>query len=396
MSHARRRLRVGFITDIPTPYRDPLLERLHRRGSLDLQVIYCASSFVDRHWHLPPPAFPARVLARRGFVVRGPTVLTYLIQPEIVGLVWRAGFDLLFVSSFVQPTSLLAMATARLLGVPYAIVCESHDRRERSWALRLLRDPFLRRVIGGAAGGLAVGSLAREHLHRYGLPEERIFLFPNTPDVERFRREAAAARARRVEVRGQLATSPEAPVAIYVGRLLAIKDVQTLLAAWSRVQEELPEAILWVVGEGPERSPLTRLAARVCPGGVRFHGHCQQEELAALYAAADLFVLPSRDEPWGVVVNEAGASGLPLVTSDRVGAAPDLVSPGETGFTFPSGDHQALARVMLSVLCSPDRGAAMGRRAQEVATTWGYDLAEAQFFEAVEALAPPAPVRRRS
>jgi glycosyltransferase involved in cell wall biosynthesis len=404
VSHTRRRLRVGFITDIPTPYRDPLLERLHRRESLDLRVIYCASSFVDRHWQLPSRAFPARVLARRGFVVRGSTVLTYLVQPEIVGLVWRSGFDLLFVSSFAQPTSLLAMASARLRGVPYAIVCESHDRRERSRALQLFREPFLRRVIGGAAGGLAVGSLARQHLRRYGLQEDRIFLFPNTPDVERFRREAAAAHPHREETRRRLATPPGAPVAVYVGRLLAVKDVPALVAAWGRVVEELPEAVLWVVGEGPQRQQLVRQAARVCPGAVRFLGHRQQEELPSLYAAADLFVLPSLDEPWGVVVNEAGATGLPLVTSDRVGAAADLVLPGETGFTFPAGDREALARVLLEVLRRPDRGAALGHRAQALVAGWGYDLAESQFLAAVEALAAPArpgeryhaPVRSRT
>jgi glycosyltransferase involved in cell wall biosynthesis len=375
-------VRVGFITDIPTPYRDPLLARLHRQPGLDLQVTYCAVSFVDRDWRLPELGFPARVLVRRGVVRRNETVLTYLIQPEIAGIIWRGRYDLLVVSSFAQPTSVIAMVTARLLGLPYAVVCESHARKDRSRTLELLRGPLLRQLLGHAAGGFATGSLARAYLHDYGIPEDRLFFLPNTPDVDRFRREATAARPRRDVTRARLRTAATAPVAIFVGRLLAIKEVDTLLEAWSLVRERRPDAMLWVVGAGPERARLLRRAG----DGVRFAGFCQQEELPALYAAADCFVLPSRDEPWGVVVNEAAACGLPLVTSDRVGAAADLVHQGQTGYTFPAGDARALAARLLAILGLPDRGASLGAAARRVVSAWGYDFAEAQFLAGVAAM----------
>src|SRR6185295_13276085 len=121
------------------------------------------------------------------------------------------------------------------------------------------------------------------------------------------------------------------------------KDPATLLEAQARLERGAEAPWLVLVGDGPESKSLRELASARNLRRVRFAGSREPSELPGIYAAADLFVLPSRHEPWGVVVNEAMAAGLPVVLSDRVGAAPDLLVDGANGRLFPAGDAGRLA-----------------------------------------------------
>ena len=119
--------------------------------------------------------------------------------------------------------------------------------------------------------------------------------------------------------------------------------------------------------------------------GVRLAGSRPWAELPAVYAAADLFVLPSRFEPWGAVVLEAMACGLPVIVSDKVGCAPDLVRPGENGWIVPAGDPDALAAALREALAEPEQLARMGGTSSRVSATWGEDACIESFVAAVNA-----------
>src|SRR5205823_1157153 len=127
-----------------------------------------------------------------------------------------------------------------------------------------------------------------------------------------------------------------------------------------------PAARLWVLGDGPERPELEALAGEVAPRQVFWHGFINQSQMPSLLAAADAFVLPSEDEPWGLAVNEAMACGLPAVCSDRVGCVPDLVRDGVTGFCYPVGDVMALADRLSTLLGDRTACRRMGQAAQDL------------------------------
>jgi glycosyltransferase involved in cell wall biosynthesis len=126
-----------------------------------------------------------------------------------------------------------------------------------------------------------------------------------------------------------------------------------------------------VSGEGPERSRLEEVAGRA---GTRatFTGDRPWEAVVETYVAGDVFALLSRHEPWGVVVNEAAACGLPLVLSDRVGAARDLLRPGENGMLVPADDVEAAAAALRRVAGAPELRRRMGARSRELAKSFGY------------------------
>jgi glycosyltransferase involved in cell wall biosynthesis len=149
-----------------------------------------------------------------------------------------------------------------------------------------------------------------------------------------------------------------------------------------------PSARLWIIGDGALRPQLERLAARAAPGRVVWHGFVNQSQMPGLLAAADVFVMPSEAEPWGLAVNEAMAVGLPVVCSDGVGCAADLVRPGETGYQYPVGDVAALANCLDRLRANEADRARMGRAAQELVLN-DYDAAATarQIAEAVRDIA---------
>ncbi len=217
------------------------------------------------------------------------------------------------------------------------------------------RRPFwrwhTRRRLARYDAWLAVGTRARDYLAGFGVPDPLVFASPHAVDNERFRE--AAARARRPEHRARLRAAfgiPEgARVALFAGKLSPHKRPQDLILA--AAQAARPIHLLFA-GAGPdEQACRVLVAATGVPAS--FAGFLNQSRMPEAFAAADCLVLPSESETWGLVVNEALASGVPCVVSDGVGCAPDLVDGRLTGRVVPRGDIEALARALDATI---DRG----------------------------------------
>jgi glycosyltransferase involved in cell wall biosynthesis len=214
---------------------------------------------------------------------------------------------------------------------------ESHDLDPRPAWRRRVKDTVATPIIRGATSVLAVGSAARESALARGAREVRVFA--NTIDVGRW-----IARAEALE-----RAPHDAMLVLSVGRDVPEKGFDVLRAAWAD--------------------------AEIVTGGL------SEEELAQRYVDADVFALLSRHEPWGVVVNEAAASGLPLVLSDRVGAAYDLLRDGENGFLVPADDVHATAEAF-GKLTDPALRRRMGERSRELVREWNYDASVEAFLAA--------------
>jgi glycosyltransferase involved in cell wall biosynthesis len=283
----------------------------------------------------------------------------------------------------------LAAAWARRRGVPYLVTSESHPRAHgllRRGAKRLLAGRLVRR----ASGWLPVSSRAEDLLVALGADRARCRHVPNAPDTERF---AAARRdaAGRARTRAELAAG-DAPVTLFVGRLVPAKGLDVLLEAAARVS---PRPTLWVAGGGPLAEPLSVRAAALGLGpSVRFLGDASYDRVTALWGAADLAVLPSVHEPYGVSLHEGMAAGCAGLATEAVGAALDLIEPGVTGARVPAGDPAALAQAWGRLLADPARLARMGEAAAAKAASRGRDFAVRQTEDAtLAAIAAAAAVR---
>lgn len=362
------RPRILAISEIPTPYRLPLYRALAERDDLDLEVVFCAAEQPDRPWQLGEAleGVPHRVLRNIPLRVRPRTSgFVYEINPEIFGVLHDAQPDLLVVGGYAIFAEQAAIGFARARGIPYVLHSESHLLKPRSAAVRAAKRVLLPGIVSGAAAGLAVGSPAARYLAAYGLHPGRIRIFPNTIDVARYRADAESARARAAEIRHTRGL-PER-YHLYAGRLVEVKGIRDFLQARALLGAEALPAI--VAGEGP-------LATEVAAAdGVLHVGFQQREALVELFALAEATVVPSLSEPWGVVVNESLACGTPVIASDAVGAAEDLVRDGVNGRIYAAGDVRALAEALR--LSPPSDGS----RAR--IDRWTYEFATEQFIEAV-------------
>jgi glycosyltransferase involved in cell wall biosynthesis len=257
-------------------------------------------------------------------------------------------------------------------------------------ALKRLILPWIFRLADVA---IAPSSRSRQFLLSMGLKPDRVIVTPYVVDNDWWR--AAAASADRDSVRRVLALPLEANVFLYCAKLQPWKCPNDLLEAFARLEGS--DAYLVFAGEGPLRGALERRAdALGVRARVRFLGFTNQSALPGTYKAADVFVLPSAYEPFGVVVNEAMLCGCVPIVSDRVGAGGDLVTDGETGLTYEAGDVARLAMAMGRLAADPSLRESLRAAGSARISAWSPDLNIDRFVEAVELVSQDSGLRRRS
>ncbi len=363
-------VRLTVVLPEPTPYRTGMLDRLAGRPDLDLSVVYAGSSLQRRTWDV---ALRHRAVLVDGRRVPGAYRVLRHDYPLSLG-VFRAlrasRPEVVVVSGWSTFASQATVAWCRRHGVPYVLLVESNERDARPGWRRTVKNAVVPTVVGGAAEVLVVGTLARDAMRARGVPAERISVVANTIDVRRFGREANELVPRRNALRAEAGVAPEDVAVLCVARLAPEKGLDELVRAVAYADD--PRLVLLLAGSGPERTRLASLAAEL---GVRLvlMPDTPWERIVERYVVADVFALLSRHEPWGVVVNEAAACGLPLVLSDRVGAAFDLLEDGRNGVLVPVNDAAAAGEAIRGLAADPERRRAMGAASREIVGDWGYE-----------------------
>jgi glycosyltransferase involved in cell wall biosynthesis len=380
-----RVLRVVVVSPEPTPYRSPLFDRIAARPDVDLTVVYAGRTVADRTWTVE--------LRHPAIYLRGVTLPlisrlvhhAYPVTPGIWRVLRRAEPDTVVISGWSTFAAQAALLWCRLRRVPYVLLVVSHDIGPRAGWRSLVKSAVVPRLLRRAASVLVVGTLARRSVVARGARPERVRVFANTIDVEGFAERAHGLAARRTELRHELGLGDGDVAVLSVARLAPEKRHDVLIRAVARAGD--PQLALVLVGAGPGRDALEELAVTV---GIRLvlAGDRPWEQIVEAYTAADVFALMSERETWGVVVNEAAACGLPLVLSDQVGAAADLLRDGENGALVPAGDVEAAAVALSRLASDPSGRLAAGARSRELAQGWGYAPSVEAFLDAVREAAP--------
>jgi glycosyltransferase involved in cell wall biosynthesis len=355
-------MNVAFVSPEPTPYRAPLLDRIAARPEVELTAIYAARTVASREWSV---ALNHAAVFLRGVNVPGARHVVrhdYPLTPGVVGALSKAAPDVAVVSGWSTFASQAALAWCRIRRVPYVLLAESHDAGPKAGWRRTVKTTAVPPILRSAASVLVVGSLARESVVALGADPARVRVFANTIDVPAWSKRADALAARRSELRAAFGLAEEVAV-VSVARLAPEKGLDVLLRAATAAGVRA-----LIVGSGPDRAYLETIGRDAI-----FTGELPGTRVAEAYVAADMFALLSAHEPWGVAVNEAAASGLPLVLSDRVGAAPDLLRDGENGVVVASGDAAAAADALRLLAVDPVLRKRYGARSRELVSAWGYE-----------------------
>jgi glycosyltransferase involved in cell wall biosynthesis len=375
-------VRVLHLVSHPIQYFVPLYRAIERRSDLDLTVLFMsvatAATFHD-------PGFGRAINWNAALLdgYRSVTVNSALSRPlpqrvferprlDLLKVIARAEYDVLWAHGYASVTVWLAYAIARLRRKGFLLRDEQTTLHPRRWHKRVLKRVVLTILLRGASG-LFIGSENRRFLLSYGARPERLFPTPYSVDAERLEADVQRMRQRRDRVRSGYGVPDARPVVLFVGKLVDKKAPEHVLSAFARVRAKTPCALLFV-GDGPLRDSLERTAASV--PDVHFVGFHDQRSIAAAYAAGDVFVLASlHDETWGLVVNEALASGLPVVVSDKVGCAADLVRDGWNGYVTSAGDVDSLAEALERLIGSATRRDLFGERGREIVRAFSVESA---------------------
>jgi glycosyltransferase involved in cell wall biosynthesis len=220
---------------------------------------------------------------------------------------------------------------------------------------------------------LAIGSANAAFYRAMGVPENRIFLAPYTVDNDRFMAMAKLPPQERLAVRERLGIKATSPAILYAGKFTQRKHPDHLLQAAARLRDQTEQPFTVVMcGAGEMEAELRAYCEEHPSLDVIFAGFVNQAELPKLYAACDIFSLPSESEPWGLTVNEAMCAGLPVVVSREVGSVADLVVDGLNGFTPEAGDIDALTTALKRLVEDASFRQRAAKASFDRISNWGY------------------------
>jgi glycosyltransferase involved in cell wall biosynthesis len=345
-----KRPHVIYWNNIPAPYNVERFNAVAARGHLNFEVWFNERTHAERSWDVAESDWQFRSRYLPAVTVAGQRLS--LPSP----LFGRELPDLL-VSLYAEPSFLFGWVLARQRGVRTAFWSEvTFDR----WVVRRrLKEALKRQIFPRVDGIITVGRDGRRFARRYGAPDARIHYAAHVVDVDHFAKGWAAALPERDRVRDQLGL--RGVTFINVGRLWWGKGLDTLIDAFGTLQRRLEgEISLLLVGDGPEEAHLRQRCLAEGLRNVIFVGFKQKPDLPTYYTAADIFIFPTLGDPYGLVVDEAMACSLPVISSSAAGEIADRVEDGVNGFIVPPGNGAALLDRMERLAHESELRARMG------------------------------------
>lgn len=375
-----RPIRLAHLAGQPAPSAIPLYRRLAADDRIEFTVLYGSSEGVRPYddGYDSPIAWDADLLEGYDSIFlhaadRTPGLGSHFWAArnwDVVPLVMRRQWDVLSMAGYYSATYLMAALAQRARGGALLFREEQTTLDPRSLVNVIAKQVMLRPYLG-LGRGLFISTENRRWLEAHGVPKDRLFPSPYTVDNAFFQAQAAELHPRRDELRASFGISRQSgPVIATVSRLIAKKQPLLLLEAFRRARERVP-CVLLVVGSGPLEAEMRDFVARESVPDVVFAGFLNRSEIARAYAAADVFTLLSREqETFGLVVAEALNFGLPIVVSDRVGCATDLVSSGHNGFVVSAHAPVSAADAFAALAGGPALRARMGAASRQRIESW--------------------------
>ena len=333
-------LRVAFVSVVPSPYQRDLFVALAARSEVALRVFYMERQAPDSPWPQQPLASYERYLGGFWFPIKHARVHWNWGMPRPVD------YDIIVCNTLMSLTGQWLMRM-KLRRARWMFWGEKLGRRSP-------RHDRLSAPLRRAAGIAAIGSWAqRDFEERF--PGTRVFNIPYHCSLGPFREAPRSPRG------------SGAVTFLFCGQMIARKGLDHLLTAFANLPEN---ARLLLVGREAELPGMLADLPSEVRQRVEYAGFQPPEALPAFFARADVFVLPSRYDGWGVVVNQALGGGLPIIVSDQVGAGYDLVTPGENGEIFRAGDPADLAAKMRIFTADPGLCITLGKASAARSALW--------------------------
>lgn len=329
-------MKVLFLTNVPSPYRVDFFNELGKACELTVLFEKNTSDERDASWK------KYKFENFDGILLKGKRIgVDNAVCFGVVRYLKKGKYDHIIVSDFLDPTGMIAIEHMRVWHIPYWLECDGGFAKDGKGFKERVKKHF----ISGAQGYFSPCAAADEYLCTYGAKAERLHRYPFTSLSKTDIFATPASDEKKRYLRERLGMTEE-KVIISVGRMIHRKGFDVLFEAAKKFSSNTG---VYIIGGKPTEEYL-RFMTGTKINNFHVVDFKVKEELNLYYRAADMFVLPTREDIWGLVINEAMAAGLPVITTDRCGAGLELVKNGVNGYLVPVGDSDMLADRINTIL----------------------------------------------
>lgn len=366
-----RKARVVYWNNIPSPYAVERFNLIADNNNFDFEVWFNEVREPDRSWDVIESEwrFPARYIPERsllGWRAHLPIPELFVTRPDVL------------VCLYYEPVFAFGSLAARVLAsrLTYHVLPTYDAWSRRTWWREVAKHILFRSIDSAEISGPDAANLTR----KYGLPNSRSLVVTQSINVSHYRRAKDFTPENRTQ--GRSLHGLQGCVFLYVGRLWWGKGLDYLFEAYKVVLSKYPDVSLLIVGDGVDEIRYRAMFENL--PRVVFKGFIQAKDMPAFYALADVLVFPTLGDPFGYVVEEAMAAGLPVISSENAGEIRDRISDGETGYIVPSANSQILAERMLILAQSPALRNTMASLASSQVTSISHERYAFEFESLVE------------
>lgn len=386
-------MRVLLLNNLPAPYFLPVFRHLAIMSGWELLICFATRWRPDLGWSegSVEATIPARTVylddngkvgggAGEAASASGSRLASLRKVWVLLTLLWRERPDYLVCYGYTQAPQLLLLLWALLWGVPFALIGDANIHCDHARGMRrVLKWLWLRALTARAAAILTIGIANRQFWKKYGARDQQMFQVPFAVDNRKFNDNRAGLRELAREKLARLGLA-ERVVFISVGRLVERKNVELLIRAMRQLDPQEPAALL-IVGDGEQRERLA--AAAGGDARIVFLGNIRPDDLPICYHMADALILAARDEPWGLVTNEAMAAGLAVIAHAECGSAVDLVS-SRNGIILRSFEVDEVVGAMRQLIGNRAELELMKQHSEAKIVEWSVEAAATCLIVAVE------------
>lgn len=385
-----KKTKVAIITNIPTPYRNPLFEHLSKNNrNIEFVVYFFAKYEKNRSWKFSEP-FKFKYKFLKGISMswrkKDDDLFTLHINFSIIFEIFKEKYDVVICSGYNSISAIITLLCTKILRKPFIHWTEQTLEAEPSKSLisNLIRNLLKKTFLKLSDAHIAAGNHTKNFLVANKVDKKRIFISPNAIDLSYFLSNVNVYRTKKDILKKELNLNNKI-IILYVGQLISRKGIFDLLEAYNNLDiKEKETTYLLIIGEGPLYIDVKKYCYERNLKNVILTGYKQQSELLKYYAISDIFILPSKYDIWGFVVNEAMACSLPIITTINVGASGDIVKNGVNGYVAKTSDPNELSKLIKILIKDRDLRERMGKNSRNIIIDWNLDKAVEGFLNSID------------
>jgi len=380
----QNKIKVLILHNYMAPYRFPLFGLISKNKNIDLTVYFMSRSAKNRKWKkLPKLNFKYKVLPKLEISYFGKDLLAYIINYTFPFLFVREKFDVVISAGWLDFASQAAFFLSKFTKTKFIIWSESTINEPS--LIRTITLPFVKYLVRNSDACIAISTRSKEYLISLGAKVNKIFIGYSSVDNKLFYR-LSRLNSNEIQRIKSSYNIKSKKVVLYVGQFIERKGIEYLISGFKKYINENPDTSLLLVGYGPSEDQLKKMSSDLVNKNIFFVNHVEIDLMPKIYGIADIFVLPSLEETWGLVVNEAMAAGLPVITTDKVGSSIDLVKNGINGFVVKSKSSMQIYLKLKRILSNPGKINSMGSNSSKLINNFSPENQASAFIKSIQSV----------